>query len=86
MNAFGMLAIFCNVPFKKEIDEESLRLAFSSGVMPEAVKPYLDRAVNEMPIEMLGQIVNSFDQASHATIIRNIQTIAQYFGASKSTA
>ena len=78
-----MIAIFCSVPFKKEVDEAALRNAFMTGAFPDDIKPYLDRAINEMPIEMIAQAVNSFESDYHATVIKNIQAMADYFGATQ---
>lgn len=80
---FNMLATFCSVPFKNPVSANALQEAFSTGVVSKEVSPYIDRAINEMPIEMLGLVVSAFENPLRAKVIANISMIARQFGATK---
>lgn len=63
MHSIEAAAIFCSVPFHPGISAESLRHALMSGNDSDENLPYLDRLLNEAPIEMLGGVLNDFQQS-----------------------
>jgi hypothetical protein len=56
---------------------------FATGIVTKEAGPYIDRAINEMPVEMLGQVISAFDKSMHAKIIANMTSIARQFGATQ---
>lgn len=82
MNAIESAAIFCNVPFKAGISADALRAAILANDSLSAL-PYLDRLLNEAPIELLGQILNEFSGDSRQKVIFNFNVLAKRVGASE---
>jgi len=82
MRPINAAAIFCNVPFRSGIGADALLRALATGDNLDVNLPYLDRLMNEAPIEMLGEILNDFQPEDRPAVLVNFDAIASRVGAS----
>lgn len=80
---FEVLSVSCSVPFVENVEPEMLRQSFLTGDASPEMIPYISRALNEMPIELINRAVTGYDVAQRETVLKNIMTLAKKVGAEK---
>jgi hypothetical protein len=81
MDWFDALAISSSVPFRKSATGTQMRAVFLTGVVPDSIAPHVERALVELPVELLARAADELPDASWPAIRDNLQTLAKSIGA-----
>jgi hypothetical protein len=58
-----------------------MRAVFLTGIVPETIAPHVERALAELPVELLARAADELPDASWPRIRENLQTLARNVGA-----
>jgi hypothetical protein len=81
MDWFDALAISSSVPYRKSATGAQMRAVFLTGVVPDSIAPHVERALVELPVELLARAADELPDASWPAIRDNLQTLAKSIGA-----
>lgn len=76
MDPFDALAISSSTPFRRRMSGEQMRTVFLTGVVPDGFEPHVERALAELPIEMLAQAADSLPSGDWPKVARNVARLA----------
>jgi hypothetical protein len=81
MDWFDALAISSSVPYRKLATGAQMRTVFLSGVVPDSIAPHVERALVELPVELLARAADELPDAAWPAVRDNLQTLAKSAGA-----
>lgn len=81
MDWFDALAISSSVPYRNSATGAQMRAVFLTGVVPDAIAPHVERALAELPVELLARAADELPDAAWPAIRDNLQILARNLGA-----
>jgi hypothetical protein len=81
MDWFDALAISSSVPYRNSVTGKQMRAVFLTGIVPDSIAPHVERALVELPVELLARAADELPDAAWPEIRDNLHTLAKNVGA-----
>ncbi|MGD0107519.1 MAG: hypothetical protein ABSC06_26295 [Rhodopila sp.] len=81
MDWFDALALSSSAPYRNSAIASQMRAVFLTGVVPDSIAPHVERALVELPVELLARAADELPDASWPAIRDNLQILAKTIGA-----
>jgi hypothetical protein len=83
MDWFDALVISSSAPYRTAATGAQMRAVFLTGVVSDSIAPHVERALVELPVELLARAADELPDDSWPAIGDNLQTLARGLGAEK---